>query len=199
MKKWKGLILILLLFLLICFVVISFSKCCASFSEASIMYRERICVDDQNYTLHSFKKVCFADAYYWDGSEDRMLVNVPDECNGYKVTSLGGFAGTGVPSPFGIQIPNTDMGYEEDLLPENAVVHPLCFTIHIGRNVDRLELTTMHYFYRDADTQEFYQILVTVHCSEENETFYSNNGKLYWWSDDSLVDSFFYTSDYTAE
>ena len=199
MKKWNGYLMAILLILLICFVAASLTNCASDFSEACIWYDERMVDGNQTYTLHSFKKVCFADAYYWDGSESGMVVNVPDECRGYKVTSLGGFAGTGVPSPFSVQVSNIDMVYHESALPEDAVINPLYFTINIGKHVDSLRLVAMRDFHRDADTQEFYRILVTVNCSEENKTFYSKDGRLYWRADDKLVDDFCYASDYIAK
>ena len=58
--------------------------------------------DGINYYLRDDKKAAFASecelTYGSDG-----VITVPDEINGAKVISLGGYFGTGVPSPFGVR------------------------------------------------------------------------------------------------
>ena len=164
-----------------------------------MLYKETVFADNLYYTMHSHKKVCFAGVYYWDGSESGMVINVPDEYDGHKVTSLGGFAGTGAPGAFGICIPDVDSLCRAETLPEDAAIRQLHFTLNIGKNLNDIALTDLDYFQRNTQTNEYYQILFTVNCAEENKTFYSKDGKLYWRADDALVDDFYYASDYVAE
>ncbi len=50
-------------------------------------------VKEDNLTIHYNKmtRECFAAYYEWDGNPENMTITVPDECDGLKVKSLGGF------------------------------------------------------------------------------------------------------------
>ena len=52
------------------------------------------------YHLSRSGKEAFASEYTWDVHGDETEIIIPDEVNGAKVTQLGGYFGTGVPSPF---------------------------------------------------------------------------------------------------
>ena len=50
--------------------------------------------------------------------------------------------------------------------------------------------------YYKLSEQQFVQILVSIECDEENPYFYSQDGKLYQRADNTLVEGFFYYSDF---
>ena len=151
--------------------------------------------DDLWLSPHMIRKVCFVGRYTWSGDGPEAVLRVPDVCEGYSVTGLGGFHGSGAPTPFGIYIPGTKAMHGEGTLPENAKIEQYHLTIHLGKKIKETKLIDMN-CYHNMGGNRFIQVLVTVTCDEENPYFYSENGKLYSRKNDSLVPGFFYYYDY---
>lgn len=165
--------------------------------DGALMYGDKTKnVDNIEYFMHSFRKCCFAGAYTWTSDSNQATVTIPDTCDGYRVTSLGGFIGSGAPCPFMVLLPDVDSIYSKDTLPDEAQIEQYHLELNIGKNVEKLRLIMMEEYY-GLGSNRFAQILVTVNCSEENPVFYSEDGKLYRKSDNSLVEGFFYASDYS--
>ena len=144
----------------------------------------------------------FAAEYYWNGdvSEDALIITVPDEFKGTQVTSLGGYIGTGVPTPFRIvpstQHPEKPETEHADFLaygsyePDSARQVSLEFTLNIGKNIKTINSVVGGKFAiraEDGSVTE-YTIGFCVKCAEDNPTFYSKDGVLYRRSDDSRVE-----------
>lgn len=146
---------------------------------------------------HQFRKICFVGAYSWDAESTEAVLSVPDSCQGYAVTKLGGSIGSGAPTPFLVNVPGTKMMHGEGTLPENAAVEDWHLTLCLGKNVRDIGLVSMNCYYNMGDNR-FVQILVTVKCDPENRYFYSEDGKLYNREDNSPVPGFFYASDFLS-
>lgn len=146
------------------------------------------------FTYRKFGGSCVVSDGIWEGMEETLVVEIPDEVDGRRVTAMG----SSYPSPF---IFNFEEGIAyacgEEMLPEDAVIIPRYLTIRIGKNLRVLgDMEMKQYFCDRNDKNVFYRILVTVECAEENRNFYSRDGKLYQKAGDLLIDVFFYESDY---
>lgn len=178
--------------LLLAFLCISF------LSQCSLMYSDKknLSSDNLSYYNHTIFRSCFAGNYTWPSEEEYAELDIPDECEGYRVTSLGGYIGSGGPCPFMVQMPDTRSIYSEGTLPDNAKIEQYYLAINIGKHLRKVEIVEMKVYY-NLGSNRFAQILVTVNCVPENPYFYSENGKLYNRLDHSLVEEFFYYSDYS--
>ena len=110
-------------------------------------------------------------AYEWDGDTAHRTITVPDEWNGKKVRTLGGFFGKGVPYPFAISFIPTEELLRSGETDEDGNV---CFdfSLNIGRYVSEIEAQT-------DGTGNGYCVRVHAQCHEKNKTFYSEDGVLY--------------------
>lgn len=167
-------------------------------TECSLMYGGKtIKLDNLSYYTHNIFKTCFAGDYTWTSDTNYAVLNIPDTCDGYRVTDLGGYIGSGGPCPFLVDLPDVRYVCSEEMLPDNAKIDQYHLVINIGKNLRDDAFVVMDEYHCIGGSQ-FVQVLVTVNCSEENPYFYSEDGKLFRRSDDSLVDGFFYYSDYSV-
>ncbi len=151
----------------------------------------------------------FAAAYMWDGKEDTTALTVPDEYDGMPVTSLGGYFGRGVPSPLQLTLddearrllcPDAIEWYATDFVSDENICEffPLSFSLHIGKNVKEINGLALFYFIvarHESNAKSilnYYVPLFTVTCDEENEVFYSEDGKLYYRENGQLVTGIIY-------
>ena len=152
--------------------------------------------------VSDWKTRAFAAEYYWDGftftGTAPLTIDVPDEYKGTPVTALGGYIGTGVPTPFTV-VPSTNSQLELahadfvmlSQLEDDTVINyeKLFFTVNIGKNLNNIVLVSRGSIpIRMPDgTVTVYEIDYRFNCSEENRTFYSRDGILYNRSDDKPV------------
>lgn len=177
--------------------VLPFLVLCFSFlSESSLMYGKRtVSSDNLCYYTNRVFRTCFAGEYTWPDDTKHAVLEIPDTCEGYRVTSLGGYVGSGGPCPFSIALTDAHYVCRESTLPDQAQIERYHLTINIGKYVKEDKNIIVDYFH-NIGSNDFVQILVTVTCSAENPYFYSEDGKLYKKADGSLVEGFFYYSDY---
>lgn len=150
--------------------------------------------------VSDWKTRAFAAEYYWDGftSAETLTIDIPDEYKGTPVTALGGYTGTGVPTPFTV-VPSTNSQLELDhadfvvlsQLEDDTVINyeEIYFTVNIGKNLKEINSVIRRNIpIRMPDgTVTVYEIDYRFNCSEENRTFYSSDGILYNRSDDKPV------------
>lgn len=159
---------------------------------------DTIRTDNFRLGVNTWSKTCFVSTYWWPAKTDYVEVDIPDSVEGYRVTTLGGYGGSTAGSPFMVELPYKQVitvHHGAGTLPEDAQIEQYHMVVNIGENLRKIDLTSMDVYYETKDNQ-FIQILVTVNCDEDNRTFYSKDGKLYRRSDNSLVEGFFYYSDY---
>lgn len=155
--------------------------------------KETLTVDQLKFYTHSIFKTCFVGVYTWSSDSSYAVLDIPDTVEGYRVTSLGGYANA--PAPFMIIFPDAWSVYSPNALPKDAVVEQYHFDINIGRNLREDTLISMDVYHR-VGKNRYAQVLVSVNCSEDNFHFYAEDGRLYRKSDGALVEGFFYASDY---
>ena len=190
MKRIFDKITVVLLAVVLLFLSVSF------LTQCSLMYGNKdFSSDGLSYEAHSILHSCFASAYTWPSGEKYAVLDIPDTCDGYRVTALGGYVGSGAPSPFMANLTNAFSVHSKGTLPANARIEQYHLVLNIGKHLRHDEFIVMDDYY-NVGLDQFVQILVTVNCSSENPYFYSEDGKLYKRLDHSLVDGFFYYSDY---
>lgn len=175
----------ILLLTSVCFL----TGCCLLWGKDALTSGNLMC------HTHYIRKICFAGAYTWDSQSNVAVLDIPDSCGEYRVSALGGYVGSGAPVPFFVSIPDAIFCCKEETLPQDAEIEYYHLILNIGRYVRDDKFIVMDEFHNVGENQ-FIQILVTVSCSEENQDFYAEDGKLYRKSDDSLVEGFYYYSDY---
>lgn len=159
--------------------------------------------DGQRYYRNLVTHQAFAADVDWDGSDGAVIV-IPDEVHGYKVTALGGYIGRGVPTAFDLNAPETwdvRVGFgnaavaadaEKDY--PNAQIIDCSMTLKLGKNIEELNELCCCGFqgYDEAGRETVWRFRWYVECSEENETFYAENGRLYYRADGALAADFIY-------
>jgi len=140
---------------------------------------------------------CFVGDFTPNG--DERVVKIPDEYTGVRITRIGGYFGRGVPAPFCIDLAReypTAKIYSSYLFtpePEFEMVE-IEFTIYIGKNISHIEYVEDEYYFVEEDGKgSYYHPVVYIECSDENDHFYSKNGKLYDKFTDELIEDFSYS------
>lgn len=182
MKKVMKIVLLLILLFMILNVL----------TNCRYMYgKEKFTVHNLQYVANDLFPICYVGTYFWDGNATYAVVDILDVCEGHFVTSLGGHFS----APFMVILQHSQYVCSESTLPDNARIEQYHFVINMGENIHEAEYVEMDSYYC-VGSNKFVQILVTVNCSAENPYFYSEDGMLYKRSDNSLVEGFFYYSDY---
>lgn len=140
--------------------------------------------DNLNIHYNKMSRECFAAHYEWDGNPENMTITVPDECDGLKVKSLGGF--TAAPTLFYVMVPDKmhpeAVSVAEDIkhigtIDKNTVTYT--FTVKLGKNIRDPERFTYKEYYMDDSGKVIYIVEMNYESSPENKWIYSENGKLY--------------------
>ena len=177
MKK-KGRIVLLLLAILLAVGLFSIR-------DAAMFYTGPVTEDAQKYYVNKISRRAFAGSYIWDGEPDHMTVTIPDEVDGLPVTALGGYYGRGVPTFFGVTLPEA---YRSTITPQEwmEVQEELVFTVELSKHVKELNCVDMGY-----DTVGVrpgaavrYHVSYVYQCDAENPIFYARDGVLYRRTDD---------------
>ena len=157
--------------------------------------------------VNKLSNCCFVSGYTCTEYTEGMEITIPDDYNGIPIKRVGGFSGIGAPSPFRIDLSqvymNAPEGSEFDMIwryPDDALsvaytIENVVFQLHIGKNIEEIDFVFMDDYYPHIDedgTVTFYHPVVYITCSEENTTFYSKDGKLYYKSTNALVEDFAY-------
>lgn len=161
------------------------------------------------FGVSKLKKDVFCIDIVWDGGD--MAFTIPDEFMGYKVTTLGGYTGTGYPCPFQVEIDipaiYPDGGeysysvcdesvFESEHMPDDEY-DILTFSIHLGVNLVNIKyvLGKQYYVrYIEGESIDDYlcKIVYYFTVDEGNPKLYAKNGKLYYRDSNELVTDFFY-------
>ena len=153
--------------------------------DAAMFYKGPVAEGSQKYYVNKISRRAFAGSYVWDGDPDHMTVTIPDEVDGLPVTALGGYHGRGVPTFFGVTLPEA---YRSTITPQEwmEVQEELVFTVELSKHVKELNCVDMGY-----DTVGVrpgaavrYHVSYVYQCDAENPIFYARDGVLYRRADD---------------
>lgn len=167
------------------------------------------------YTSKS-KKDAFVGVYFWDGDANNTTIVIPDEYAGCAVTAFGGAFDIGVPVGFDV-IYRTESLISENVSLQSVIqnengeftglnIENVDFHLSIGAKISDIDGVDVKcvmavyvvkdpsaVYYREDDFIALYLPRFYITCSDENETFFSQDGKLYYKSSRELVDMFYYT------
>ena len=143
------------------------------------------------------RQAAFAGSLTWNGQSDTVDYVIPDRVDGAPVTALGGLLyGTAfkkLPCGWGVALPDTFRGAERGqyVLPGGSGTEiTLTVHLHIGRYVSRVEnigLLTPVGYYGAAGGYVIRQVW-DVTCDPLNQTFYAEDGRLYYRADGTPAD-----------
>lgn len=141
---------------------------------------------------------------------------IPDEYEGCAVTAFGGAFDIGVPVCFDV-IYRTESLISENVSLQSVIqnengeytglnIENVDFNLSIGAKINDIDGVDVKrvmavyvvkdpsaVYYREDDFIALYLPRFYITCSDENETFFSQDGKLYYKSSRELVDMFYYT------
>lgn len=146
--------------------------------------------EDGKFDIGYSKRQAYISRYYWDGDEQNMTIEIPDNFNGVPVTRLGGYFGRGVPCPFFVE---TVMDIDEQIIGDESYdfsqYYPngytsvfLEFTVHINENLRELYYGSLYYGFtvKEGENVTVYIPSYRYTCDENNATFYAEDGILYY-------------------
>lgn len=146
--------------------------------------------------------------YVWDGDPEKTDIVIPEKYGKQKIKCLGGYWGKGAPRRFYIDS-DSHLGIKSDLdergdemtqrmnpsmiEPDTKVIYT-DFTIYLSKYIENIFARAFGTVYTVDGEKIAYCPRVSIICDEDNKTFYSKDGKLYYRQDDTLVDGFNYAS-----
>lgn len=202
MKKFLAMLLSICLML-------CFSSC--AFEEASLLYFDTVEKDNFFIAINKIANCCFVGSYNCTEYTQNLKITIPDDYNDIPIKRIGGYFGTGLPTPFSISLadlyvnaPNNSEysgifvgDIDKFEIPEDYVIEDIAFTLNIGKNIEHIEYVEMDQYYphiNEDGTITFYHPVVNINCSIENKHFYSKAGKLYSRSTGELISDFAYVT-----
>ena len=173
-------------------------------------------IDGLELYTNKSKKDAFVGVYFWDGDANSTTIVIPDEYEGCAVTAFGGSYDIGVPVGFDV-IYRTESLISENVSLQSVIqnengeytglnIENVDFNLSIGAKINDIDGVDVKrvmavyvvkdpsaVYYREDDFIALYLPRFYITCSDENETFFSQDGKLYYKSSRELVDAFYYT------
>ncbi len=204
MKRFIALILFIVL-------ILCLSGC--KLEDISILYTERVSKDGFDIVVNKTADCCFIGRYICTGYAGNYVVTIPDDYEGTPITRIGGYYGRGLPTPFCMDASELYMNAPEgsrynsvfygDIndfnISDTYRVEELTYVLDIGKNIETIVNVSDPYYphINEDGSITFYHPVFYINCSEENENFYSKNGRLYHKDTDELVLDFAYPSSDT--
>ena len=173
-------------------------------------------IDGLELYTNKSKKDAFVGVYFWDGDANSTTIVIPDEYEGCAVTAFGGSYDIGVPVGFDV-IYRTESLISENVSLQSVIqnengeftglnIENVDFHLSIGAEVNDIDGVDVKcvmavyvvkdpsaVYYREDDFIALYLPRFYITCSDKNETFFSQDGKLHYKSSRELVDAFYYT------
>ncbi len=182
-------------------LIVMFSFCGCDFDGMCYFYTDNVIVDNLNICINDKTNCCLAGWYECNGYTEEMEITIPDEYDNKPVKRIGGYVGRGVPVPFCINMSNmynsSDEAYyfvETTVDEAKCTVVDLPFVLNLGKNIDTIVYVENRYYpnIEQDGSVVYYHPVVSINCSEENETFCSENGRLYNKKTQELIEDFDY-------
>lgn len=161
-----------------------------SLSSCSLSYK----VDSLNecvvgYSKHNAFIGCVT--YNLDTTE----IYLPSEYKGIRVEELGGYYGRGVPTPFFLEYDDITNGFVTDFdeIEESDTIIEVNINIYLPKYLKKCAYIQQ---YISGTRENNHNIIYIAKCNyyidNENDYFYTKNGKLFNKSDNTIVDKLIY-------
>ena len=153
--------------------------------------------DGVTYLLSGYVKRCFVSEITIPEGVTEHTVTIPDRLeSGHKVEGIGGYVGTGVPTPCDIVIDGISTeaigSHEEytDMLEQNEFIE-YTLTVNVGKYVDDVMLFDAYdaCYIKVFDTSEegaeqkpaqYIRLSIHYNIDEDNPYMYSSDGKIFY-------------------
>lgn len=171
--------------------------------SACTTYNDEVYVDNLSFYYSKTYQEAFVGAYLWDGTVEGQTFSIPDNVESYPITSLGGYVGTGLPTPFAIMFPETYgiVGStniepnDEDLYYQNGYeLHILVFRVKLGVNIREARNVDFFYYFHEKEdlTKVLYKVYYYFEVDSNNPHIYDDEGKLYVRESNELLEGLEY-------
>ena len=199
---------------LVLFLLVSLALCCTGCiaESACWLYSSDGKINGFYVAVNETANCCFVGTYTCEDYAENQEITIPDEFDGKPIKRIGGYCGSGVPSPFSISVASLYMNASEDSeyggiyhgdlkdfnIAEEYRVENVRFVLNIGKNIKTIEFVDMDEYYphiNEDGSITFYHPVVYVKCAEDNPYFYSKDGKLYDKKTDALISQFAYAEN----
>ena len=192
-------------------IVLTFCLSGCVLEEICLLYSALQEKDGFIIAINETANCCFVGGYKCTEYTEDFEIIIPDNYNGIPIKRIGGYFGTGVPTPFSISLADLYMNAPKDSdynaifhgnlnefkIIEDYVIEDVVFNLNIGKNIEIIEFVLMDVYYphiNDDGSITFYHSVVNINCSEENKHFYSKDGKLYNKKNNELISDFAYVT-----
>ena len=177
-----------LVFIILCIIILSSCK-----GEGFELYIQ----DGVEYSINQKKQIGYVGNQNWDCDLNNASLHIADEVENCKITSFGGYYGIGSKNSFRISFnydtPGISFPSKENLSKECEKVE-ISFQIYLNKYLERVVFVgpffEEYFIFNDSPNIAYYITYYFI-CPEENETFYSKDGKLYYKATNELVKEFY--------
>ena len=155
-------------------------------------------VDGFSLRLNSSGDRAMVESWTWSGDLDDTIIEIPDMYdNTAKIDALGGAVGANAAKNMFTIIPDSGVNFKSSKeYSADPATEDIVFTLKLGKNIHSLDVDFSECAFVQVPAKngayEIYRICITLECSDENEAFYSEDGKLYRRSGNTLVSEFPY-------
>lgn len=179
------------------------------FEGTAFFYSDHVELDGFKVAVNKVANCCFVSVYACKEYTENFEITIPDDYDGIPIKRIGGYSGTGYPCPFYISLAALYMNapegsrynavfacnIDEAGITEEYNIEDVVFNLNIGKNIEVIEHVAMDQYYphiNDDGSITFYHAVVNITCSDQNQYFYSKNGKLYDKKSNELISAFAY-------
>lgn len=153
--------------------------------------------DEVEYSINQKKQDGYVGNQNWNCDLNNASLHIADEVENCKITSFGGYYGIGSKNPFRISFiyDNSDISFSsKENLPEECEKVEIQFQIYLNKYLERVVFVGPffeEYFVFNDSPNIAYFISYYFISPEENKTFFSKDGKLYYKATNDLVKEFY--------
>ena len=161
------------------------SLLCITLASGCTGYDSSAEIDGVSFHITADGRRAFVSECAWDASMDAGRIVIPDTAEKAKVTSLGGFFGTGVPAPFCIMADKETYEFSDNPLRARygapLVMEEIPVTVVLPDTVTKVKYVSGTGYYGSRDEYGrivFRQPAVRFECGEGNPAFTVQDGRL---------------------
>ena len=133
------------------------------------------------------------ESWTWSGDLNDTVIEIPERYEDKAtIDAIGGSIGANASIQMFTILPGSGVNFRNESGYEDYPgLKDIVFTLKIGKSIQEINVDFTKCMYAQISEKDgstaIYRILVQVECSEDNQVFYSKDGKLYRRDRDSLV------------
>ena len=173
--------------------IMAIAMCLALLCSCNLYDGKEKTIGGLSLRLNSTEDRAMVESWTWSGDLEDTVIEIPDMYeNTARIDALGGSVGANASKQMFTIVPDSGVNFKGAAdYPDDKASGDIVFTLKLGKNIHSLDVDFSSSAFALVPTKDgsstIYRIYVNVDCSDENETFYSEDGKLYRRSGDTLV------------